>query len=88
MLLHTCALLTCDVSTTALCLRRYVLVFTFTMLCFHRETRKTDTEDEHLELVEAVYHPSLIPRLSCTPAYIACSYESKALNVGSVRTLE
>ena len=41
-----------------------------TMLHFHRETRNADTEDKYLELVEILYNPSLIPRLSCTPGFI------------------
>ena len=85
-----CLCFACDVSTMlyALCICRYVLVFTFTTLYFHRETRKADTQEKHLELVETLYHLSLIPRLSCVPAFITCSYESKATNAGSVRTWE
>ena len=40
----------------------YVLVFTLSMLSFHRETRKADTQEKYLELVETLYNPSLIPR--------------------------
>ena len=61
---------------------RYVLVFTFTMLSFHRETRKANTQEKYLELVESLYNPSLIPRLSCTPAFITYSMKAKQRMLG------
>ena len=51
----------------ALCLCRYVLVFTFTMLSFHRETRKADMQEKHFELVETLlvsFSCSHVPQLS------------------------
>ena len=64
------------------CLCRYVLVLTFTLLSFHRETRKADTQEKYFELVETLYNPSLIPRLSCTPAFITYSMKAKQRMLG------
>ena len=75
-----CMLVLCLLVMFLLCsVSLYVSVdmFTLTMLCFHRETRKANNQEKHLELVETLYHPSLIPRLSCTPAFIACSMKAK-----------
>ena len=53
---------------TAIC--RYALCSIHYFLFSDRETRKTDTEDKHLELVETLYCPSTFLLMLI---YIYCS---------------